>query len=216
MKVTNKPGRGVFAAFLIFYGYVSFLVSIVSHVTSRQNRVILHSTFHCFLIHGCVCFLLVSPGMWRVLLCSLVFVYCAIIFVLFSALQVTIYKVYLLVNLLRSFDDFWLLYARVCGTSLWSLRQFVAKDTPRLSKVIMRTFLFLDSFIRVWPFFSLRLWITFKCQCQYIIEVFFVKIINLITIYSIFFNSLETKWGKVDFEERLCPPTFIQSAPSHR
>ena len=34
MKVTNKPGIGVFAAFLIFYGYVSFLVSIVSHVTS--------------------------------------------------------------------------------------------------------------------------------------------------------------------------------------
>ena len=60
------------------------------------------------------------------------------------------------------------------------------------------------------------LWITFKCHCQYIIKVFFVKIINLITIYSIFFNSLETKSGRVNFEERLCPPTFIQSASSHQ
>ena len=34
MKVTNKPGMDVFAVLLIFYGYVSFLVSIVSHVTS--------------------------------------------------------------------------------------------------------------------------------------------------------------------------------------
>ena len=152
----NKPGRGVFAAVLIFYGYVSFLVSIISHVTSWQNRIILHSTFHCFLIHGCVCFLALSPGMWRVLLCSLVFVYCAIIFVLFSALQVTMYKVYLLVNPLQSFDNFWPLYALVCEMLLWSLRQFVAQDAPRLSEVVMRTFLFLDSPIRVWPFFSLR------------------------------------------------------------
>lgn len=115
----NKPGRGVSAAVLIFYGYVSFLVSIISHVTSWQNRIILHSTFHCFLIHGCVCFLALSPGMWRVLLCSLVFVYCAIILVLFSALQVTMYKVYLLVNPLQSFDNFWSLYALVCEMLLW-------------------------------------------------------------------------------------------------
>ena len=62
MKLQSKPGSGSFAAFLVFYGYVSFVVSIVCHVTSWQRRIILHSTFNCLLIHGCERFLPLSPG----------------------------------------------------------------------------------------------------------------------------------------------------------
>ena len=131
---------------------------------SAFNFPLLLDTWLCVLLP-------LSPDTWRVLLCSLVFVYCAIIFVLFSALQVTIYKVYLLVNLLRSFDDFWFLYARVCETSLSSLRHFVAQDTTRLNKVVMRTALSEFDLSSVCV-----LSITFKCQYWYIIKVFLSKL----------------------------------------
>ena len=44
---------------------------------------------------------------------------------------------------------------------------------------------------------------------------FFVLIINPIPFYSIFFNSLETKWGMVNSEERPFQRTCTQSASRH-
>ena len=79
-----------------------------------------------------------------------------------------------------------------------------------------------DIFVFGQPYQSLTfLWFTFcglllNVSANALSRFFLVKIINLITFYSIFFNSLKTKWGKVNFEERLCPPTFIQNASSHR
>lgn len=48
------------------------------------------------------------------------------------------------------------------------------------------------------------LWITFKCQCQYIIKVFFVKIINVITIWSIFFSIVWKQSGGRSISRKGC------------
>lgn len=45
---------------------------------------------------------------------------------------------------------------------------------------------------------------------------FFVLIIDLIPFYSIFFNSLERKWGRADFAERPCRRTYTQSVSRQR
>ena len=210
MKVTNKPGIGVFAAFLIFYGYVSFLVSIVSHVTSWQNRIILHSTFHCFLIHGCLCFCrshltrdMFCYAAWYSFIVRLFF--CYLVHCKWPYTRYIFWWTFC--DPLTIFDSYTHVYAkRHCH--LW--------DT------------LLHKIQHVWakwswgqPYQSLTFLQFAFCRLLLNVSVihypgFFVKIINLITIYSIFFNSLETKSGRVNFEERLCPPTFIQSASSHQ
>ena len=199
MKLQSKPGSGSFAAFLVFYGYVSFVVSIVCHVTSWQRRIILHLTFHCLLIHGCERFLPHSPGTCDVF-CTLVFIYCAIIFALVFTANDRLQDIsfgdpsaipWLFSIVIRAFIRNNLLYKIHHVWAQWSWGQFCFWRA--LSKFDLPS-------IRV-------LWITFRCQCQCIIQVF-CPYYQSHTLLLYFLQQFRNKVGEGRFRGKAVP-TYV-------
>ena len=199
MKLQSKPGSGSFAAFLVFYGYVSFVVSIVCHVTSWQRRIILHLTFHCLLIHGCERFLPHSPGTCDVF-CTLVFIYCAIIFALVFTANDRLQDIsfgdpsaipWLFSIVIRAFIRNNLLYKIHHVWAQWSWGQFCFWRA--LSKFDLPS-------IRV-------LWITFRCQCQCLIQVF-CPYYQSHTLLLYFLQQFGNKVGEGRFRGKAVP-TYV-------
>ena len=113
----------------------------------------------------------------------------------------TVYKVYLLVIPRRSLDYFRLLYARlyetICCTRYTTFELSGREDSFVFGR-LYQSLIFLR-----FAFCGLLFDVSANALSR-----FFVLIIYLIPFYSIFFNSLETKWGEGRFREKAVP-TYV-------
>ena len=121
----------------------------------------------------------------------------------------TVYKIYLLVIPRRSLDYFRLLYARLYETiccTRYTTFELSGREDSFVFGGLYQSLIFLR-----FAFCGLLFDVSANALSR-----FFVLIINLIPFYSIFFNSLETKWGRADFAERPCRRTYTQSVSRQR